>query len=219
MHCAREQIKVELGKVLWDFWGGSLSRLDLQEISDAQPDSPGESANFAGTRYPWFALQVRMRHEVGVSDHLQGKGYEWFLPLYKSRRRWSDRVKEIDAPLFPGYLFCRFNPHDRLPILKTPGVTQIVGYNHVPVPVDEQEITAIRRLVASGVPNFPCAYLEVGSKVRIDAGALRGLEGILMDVKGKRRLVLSITLLQRSVAVEIDSDAVSVLQALQTARS
>jgi transcription antitermination factor NusG len=182
-------------------------------------DGNHESAPVSNTRYPWFALQVRMRHEVGVSDHLQSKGYEWFLPLYKSRRRWSDRVKEVDAPLFPGYLFCRFNPHDRLPILKTPGVTQIVGYNHVPIPVDEQEITAIRRLVASGVPNFPCAYLEVGCKVRIDAGALRGLEGMLMDVKGKRRLVLSITLLQRSVAVEIDSDAVSVVNAFQSARS
>jgi transcription antitermination factor NusG len=164
-------------------------------------------------------LQVRVRHEVAVSDHLHGKGYEWFLPLYKSRRRWSDRVKEIEAPLFPGYLFCRFDPHDRLPILKTPGVAQIVGYNHIPIPVDEHEIMAIRRLVASGVPNFPCAYLEVGSKVRIDTGALRGLEGILMDVKGKRRLVLSISLLQRSVAVEIDSDAVSVVHALQGARS
>jgi len=63
----------------------------------------------------------------------KGKGYEWFLPLLQSRRRWSDRVKEVDAPLFPGYLFCRFNPNDRLPILKTPGVTQIVGYNHVPI--------------------------------------------------------------------------------------
>ncbi|MCU1241312.1 MAG: transcriptional activator RfaH [Candidatus Acidoferrum typicum] len=177
------------------------------------------SAEFTEVQYPWFALQVRMRHETGVADHLQGKGYEWFLPLYKAQRRWSDRVKEVQAPLFPGYLFCRFNPHDRLPILKTPGVTQIVGYNHVPVPVDEQEIQAIRTLVASGVSNFPCPYLEVGSKVRIEAGALRGLEGILMDLKGKRRLVLSITLLQRSVAVEIDSDAVSVVQALQGARS
>jgi transcription antitermination factor NusG len=125
----------------------------------------------------------------------------------------------VDAPLFPGYLFCRFNPYDRLPILKTPGVTQIVGYNHVPVPVDEQEIEAIHRLVASGMPNAPCAYLEVGGKVRIEVGALRGLEGILTEVKGKRRLVLSITLLQRSVAVEIDTDAVSVVQSSQAARA
>ena len=168
--------------------------------------------------FPWFALDIRARHEKFVAAALFGKGFDVFLPQYRCKRRWSDRVKEVDAPLFPGYLFCRFNPNDRLPILKTPGVTQIVGYNHVPVPVDEHEITAVRRLVDSGVPNFPCAYLEVGSKVRIDAGALRGLEGILMDVKGKRRLVLSITLLQRSVAVEIDSDAVSVVHALQSAR-
>jgi transcription antitermination factor NusG len=208
-----------MGKVLWDFHGGSLAQSGLQDIPGLIQRGDDESPDFVGARHPWFALQVRMRHEAGVADHLQGKGYEWFLPLYKTRRRWSDRVKQIDSPLFPGYLFCRFNPHDRLPILKTPGVTQIVGYNHVPVPVDEQEIEAIRRLVASGVPNFPCAYLEIGSKVRIEAGALRGLEGILMDIKGKRRLVLSITLLQRSVAVEIDSDAVSVVHAFQSARS
>ena len=175
------------------------------------------SEDFAHTAFPWFALQIRMRHESGIGDHLTGKGYEWFLPLYKAQRRWSDRLKEVESPLFPGYLFCRFNPQDRLPILKTPGVIQIVGYNHIPVPVDEQEIEAIRRLVASGVPNFPCAYLEVGTKLRIESGALRGLEGILTEIKGKRRLVLSITLLQRSVAVEIDSDAVSVVQAMQAA--
>lgn len=196
-----------------------MGQSELQEILGPTQGVGNESTNPDATRYPWFALQVRVRHEVAVSDHLKGKGYEWFLPLYKSRRRWSDRVKEIEAPLFPGYLFCRFDPHDRLPILKTPGVAQIVGYNHIPIPVDEHEIMAIRRLVASGVPNFPCAYLEVGSKVRIDTGALRGLEGILTDVKGKRRLVLSISLLQRSVAVEIDSDAVSVVHALQGARS
>jgi transcriptional antiterminator NusG len=200
-------------KVLWDFRGGSLAQSHLREIPASMQGGEAAATAFTAARYPWFALQVRMRHEAGVVDHLKGKGYEWFLPLYKMRRRWSDRIKEVDAPLFPGYLFCRFDPHNRLPILKTPGVTQIVGYNHVPVPVDEQEIEAIRRLVASGVPNFPCAYLEVGSKVRIEAGALRGLEGILTELKGKRRLVLSITLLQRSVAVEIDSDAVSVVHA------
>jgi transcription antitermination factor NusG len=197
-----------------------LSQSDIREIPTSIQQGEAEVRAFTGLRHPWFALQIRMRHEISVADHLQGKGYEWFLPLYKARRRWSDRVKEVSSPLFPGYLFCRFNPHDRLPILKTPGVTQIVGYNHVPVPVDEQEIEAIKRLVASGLPNFPCAFLQVGSKVRIEAGALRGLEGILTELKGKRRLVLSITLLQRSVAVEIDSDAVSVVRPLQqSARS
>ena len=162
-------------------------------------------------QYPWFALQVRTRHEAGVADYLQGKGYEYFLPMYKARRRWSDRTKQVNVPLFPGYLFCRFDPQNRLPILKTPGVTQIVGYNRVPVAVDENEINAIRTLVDSGLPNQPCAFLELGNRVRIEAGALRGLEGILLEVKGKRKLVLSITLLQRSVAVEIDSESVSVV--------
>lgn len=207
-----------MGKVLWDFHGGSLSQSEPELLEPLQHNA-GEGTHLARVRHPWFALQVRMRHEAGVAEHLESKGYEWFLPLYKARRRWSDRIKEIDSALFPGYLFCRFNPLDRLPILKTPGVTQVVGYNRVPVPVDEQEIEAIRTLVNSGVTNFPCPYLEVGSKVRIEAGALRGLEGLLTEVKGKRRLVLSITLLQRSVAVEIDSESVSVLHALPSARA
>ena len=169
--------------------------------------------NYVEVAHPWFALQVRTRHETGVADYLHGKGYEYFLPMYKGRRRWSDRIKEVNSPLFPGYLFCRFDPQNRLPILKTPGVTQIVGYNHVPIAVDEEEINAIRTLVASGLPNHPCPFLELGNRVRIEAGALRGLEGILLEVKGKRKLVLSITLLQRSVAVEIDSEAVSLVPA------
>jgi len=175
-------------------------------------ESPAQAVH-----YPWFALQVRMRHETLVTEHLSGKGYEWFLPLYKSRKHWSDRVKEVKLPLFPGYLFCRFDTQNRLPILKTPGVTQIVGYNHTPVAVDENEIAAIRALVASGVPNFPCAYVELGSRVKIESGALRGMEGILTELKGKRRLVLSVTLLQRSVAVEIDSDAISVIHSSRQA--
>jgi len=190
----------------------------LQEKTSPTQTAEHVVAQSIATQYPWFALQVRTRHESGVACYLQGKGYEWFLPLYRSRKRWSDRIKESDAPLFPGYLFCRFNPQDRLPILKTPGVTQIVGYNHVPIPVDEAEIDAIRTLVASGLPNRPCAYFQVGNRVRIETGALRGLEGILLELKGKRRLVLSISLLQRSVSVEIDSEAVSLMQAAPSAR-
>lgn len=178
-------------------------------IFTGEPGAPDS----AEVQYPWFALQVRTRHETGVADYLRGKGYQHFLPMYKGRRHWSDRIKEVSSPLFPGYLFCRFNPQNRLPILKTPGVTQIVGYNHVPVAVDQEEIDAIRTLVASGLPNHPCPFLELGNRVRIEAGALRGLEGILLEVKGKRKLVLSITLLQRSVAVEIDSEAVSLVPA------
>src|ERR1700730_5273611 len=94
-------------------------------------------------KHPWFALQVRSRYESFITAHLSGKGYEWFLPLYKCRRRWSDRFKDIECPLFPGYIFCRLNPFDRLPICMIPGVLLVVGVGKTPVPVEEAEIEAI----------------------------------------------------------------------------
>jgi transcription antitermination factor NusG len=157
---------------------------------------------------PWFALQVNSRKENWISALLVGQGYECFLPKYESVRQWSDRRKEIASPLFPGYLFCRFNPLERLPILKTPGVIQIVGCNRNPVPIDKQEIQAIQRMIESSFAGQPWPYLEVGERVRIQSGALSGLEGILVSLKGNYRLVLSVTLLKRSVAVEIDASAV-----------
>jgi transcription antitermination factor NusG len=178
----------------------------------------GEESRESNIAYPWFALQVRTRHERWVASHLEGSGFELFLPLYKCRKRWSDRVKESELPLFPGYLFCRMDPQDRLPILKTPGVIQIVGFNHKPVPVDEVEISSLQRLVSSGVPNQPWPYIQVGEQVRIESGPLRGLEGRVVEFKGNHRLVLSITLLQRSVAVEMDSAFVQALRSAGAAR-
>jgi transcription antitermination factor NusG len=177
-----------------------------------QPIHSEQQCKFEGMTpdlFPWFALQVRTRHEAGVADQLSGQGYDRFLPLYKLRKRWSDRIKEVDAPLFPGYLFCRFNPHDRLPILKTPGVIQIVGFQSGPAAVDESEIRSIQSLVAAGVPHQPWPFLAAGDRVRIESGPLLGLEGILTEVRSSYRLVLSVTLLQRSVAVEIDSASVT----------
>jgi transcription antitermination factor NusG len=157
------------------------------------------------TEHPWFALQVRTRHETAIAGFLEAKGYEQFVPLYKFRKRWSDRVKVMESPLFPGYLFCRFDPQNRLPILKTPGVIQVVGYNRIPTPIDETEIHAIQTLIASGLQTQPWPFLAVGERVRIESGALRGLDGIVVKMKENHRLVVSITLLRRSVAVEIDS--------------
>jgi transcription antitermination factor NusG len=170
-------------------------------------EAAGES-----TPVSWFALQVRGRQEFNISENLGSNGYEWFLPLYKCSKRWSDRIKQVDTPLFPGYVFCRFNPLDRLPILKIPGVIQIVGFNRQLVAVDENEIRAIQALVASGIPNHPYPYLEVGDRVRIESGPLRGLEGLLVEFQGNHQLVLSVSLLQRSVAVKIDSASVTSLR-------
>jgi len=139
-----------------------------------------------------------------IAAQLEGQGFECFLPKYKSLREWSDRKKEVEQPLFPGYLFCRFDYSQRRPVVVTPGVLQVVGCGRTPTPIEDREMEAIQIAVASGVPGQPWPYLEVGEKVRIHTGKLSGLEGILVNFKGNHRVVLSVTLLQRSVALEVD---------------
>ena len=162
------------------------------------------SAEAAGARFPWYAVQCWLRKESLIAAQLEGQGIECFLPKYKSLREWSDRKKEVERPLFPGYLFCRFDYTQRRPVVVTPGVVQIVGCGRTPTPIEDREIQAIQIAVASGVSGQPWPYLEVGEKVRIHTGTLSGLEGILVNFKGNHRVVLSVTLLQRSVALEVD---------------
>ncbi len=157
------------------------------------------------SNFPWFAVQTRLRYEQFAAEHLRSKGYDPFLPVYTCRRRWSDRIKKVDLPLFPGYLFCKFDLQNRLPILVTPGVIQVVGSGKCPVAVDDAEIAAIQGIIQSGLPREPWPFLQVGQRVRIASGPLSGYEGILLNVKGNHRLVLSVSLLRRSVAVEVDS--------------
>jgi transcription antitermination factor NusG len=156
----------------------------------------------------WYGLRVKSRHEHTVASHLRARGYESFLPLYKSRRRWSDRFKEIELPLFPGYVFCQFDTSNRLPVVSIPGIVHVVGIGKIPVAIEESEIAAIQIAVKSRLPRQPWPFLEIGNKVQIEDGPLRGVGGILLGHRGHQRLVLSVTLLQRSVAVEIDEDLV-----------
>ena len=156
----------------------------------------------------WFALQVRTRWESSTSVLLEGKGYRTFLPTFKSKKRWSGRIREVSAPLFPGYVFCHFDAHNRLPILVTPGVLAVVGRGRTPIPVEEAEIAAIQNVVSSGIHAEPWPYLEVGQRVRIENDSLQGLEGILTNFKGRHRIVVSVTLLRRSVALDIDRSSV-----------
>lgn len=170
---------------------------------------PGCGPKDEKSHLPWFALNVRSRYEKIVGQFLQNQGYEWFVPMYTSRRCWSDRIKEVSAPLFPGYLFCRFDIHNRLPILVIPGVLNVVGGTKIPTPIETPEIVALQTTVQAGLPREPWPFLHIGDRVRIERGALSGVEGILVQAKGHHRLVLSVTLLQRSVAVDIDSAWVS----------
>jgi transcriptional antiterminator NusG len=164
------------------------------------------------SRLQWFAIQVRSRQEARVAQQLGDRGLPCFLPARKVRRLWSDRIREKNEPIFPGYLFCRFDFSNRHSILTTPRVIQIVEYDRRPVPVDEIEIRALQTLMASGFGNQTCSYLEIGDRVRIESGPLRGLEGIMTDARNGLRLVISVSLLRRSVAVEIDSALVGRLQ-------
>jgi len=154
----------------------------------------------------WYALRVRSNSEKVTVTHLESRGYAPLLPLYRSRRTWSDRLKTIDLPLFPGYIFCSFAINQRLPIISAPGVVNIVGAGKCPIPVHEDEIAALHAIGKSGCPVEPWPYLHSGQRVRIDRGVLCGIEGVLVEIRKVHRIVVSVTLLQRSVSVEIDRD-------------
>lgn len=156
----------------------------------------------------WFAIQVRTRWEGSTALLLSGKGYQTLLPTYKTRRRWGGKPRETSSPLFPGYVFCRFEALNRLPILVTPGVIAVVSRGRTPVPVDDNEIASIQTVVSSGLRAEPWPYLEIGQRIRIESDALQGLEGILVQYKGNQRIVVSVSLLRRSVALEIDRSCV-----------
>ncbi len=164
----------------------------------------GEGGMVSPAPLPWFAVRVRSNHEHTVSLHFKDRGLEDFLPSYKSESQWSDRKKIIEKALFPGYVFCRFNPNNRLPVLSVPGVVGIVGFGALLAPIEEAEMERVRAIVRSGLAVLPWPYLKEGDTVVIEKGPLEGLEGILQRVKGKLRIVVSLTLLQRSVSAEID---------------
>jgi len=152
----------------------------------------------------WHALHTRHQHEKVVAELLASKGFETFLPLYPVVHRWKDRTKRLSLPLFPCYVFLRGGLDHRLQIIKTPGVHGIVGTVGFPGVIPEAEIVAIRRAVAKSLRIEPHPFLECGDWVKIKSGPLFGLEGILVRKRDQLRLVLSVEMLGRSVAVEVD---------------
>lgn len=158
----------------------------------------------------WYALQVRLRHEEVVAAGLTAKGFESFLPCYASRRRRSDRIATIKIPLFAGYVFCRFDPADRaVPVVTTRGIVRVLSFGGKPEPIPDTTIESLKISAVSELPMEPWPYMASGTPVRIREGVLAGVEGTLMDVKKRDRIVVSVHLLQRSVAIEIDSCSVT----------
>jgi transcription antitermination factor NusG len=156
----------------------------------------------------WYALQIWTGKEKVTSAALQLKNYEVFLPLSNEKRQWSDRCKLVQNPLFPGYAFCRFPVKDKIPILATPNVMGIIGHNKTPVPISTEEIENVRTLVNSRASLEHHPFLALGQRVYVDKGPLQGAHGVLTTVKSQHRLVVSISLLQRSISVEVDRHCV-----------
>jgi len=156
----------------------------------------------------WYALGITARHEKAVARILNQKGYETLLPLYTRRHQYEKRTRDFELPLFPGYVFCRFDPVVRLPVLTTPGVLHVVGAGRTPVAVDADEIAAIQIAVLAKARMMPAPFWKTGERGRVVRGPLKGVEGIVMTVKESVRMVLSVSLLQRSLLVEVDADCV-----------
>ena len=156
----------------------------------------------------WYALTVPYQHERQTEKALQSKGLETLLPVYRSRRQWSDRVKDVEMPLFAGYVLCHFDVNHRIHVMDTPGVARIVGFGGAPAALEDSEIAGIQRMLLSKLALAPWPYLKTGDRVRVEHGPMRGQEGTLIQTKDSVHLVINIDVLQRSVAVLVDREAV-----------
>lgn len=162
----------------------------------------------------WFALRVKSRHEKAVACNLQTLEFASFTPLYTARHQWADRQKTLQLPLFPGYVFCQFNPSDRFSVMRSPGIIDIVKFGDSLAPVDDGEIRALQQVIVSGCNAEPVPYLASGQPCSIVSGPLAGLRGTVVEHKNGLRLVLSVALLRRSILVEVDRESLEACQNL-----
>jgi transcription antitermination factor NusG len=152
----------------------------------------------------WYAAYTMANHEKKVAAELNRRSVEIFLPQYLSVRRWKDRSVKLELPFFPGYVFVHFALNERFQVLQVPGVVRLVGFSNSPVPVPEIDIARLRNVSNLSFRIEPHPYLTAGRRVQVKAGPLAGLEGIVVRRKNKPRLVVSIELIKRSMAVELD---------------
>lgn len=152
----------------------------------------------------WYALQVKVKLTRDVSRALTYKGYEAYTPCYPCTRHWCDRTRRVEVPLLPGYVFVKVDPVHRMPVLTTPGVYRMVGIGKEPAPIQEADVENVRRIARSGLTVEPWSFLQVGSRVRIEEGPLRGITGILVHIRNTSRVVVSVEAIERSIAVHVD---------------
>jgi transcription antitermination factor NusG len=182
-----------------------MGTTDLQATKAKSLDSRNEPGLPTDRFRPcWYAASTRANHEKNVAEHLAARSVEHFLPLYESVRRWKDRRVRLQMPLFPGYVFVHISLCDRLRVLQIPSVASLVRFNGIPAALSETEIETLKASLEQGIQVVPHPYLNVGRRVRVAAGPLEGLEGIVIRKKNALRFVISLDLIQRSVVVELD---------------
>jgi transcription antitermination factor NusG len=182
---------------------------ELREINETAQFLGG--CDFAYPDTPWYAAYTCPRHEKYVAQQLVNRHIGSFLPLYSSVRRWKDRRKRVELPLFPGYVFVQMTEGNRLDILRLPGVVHLVCFQGKPAAIAPGEIEVLRRGTTGSVVVQPHPYLKEGRKVRIVSGPMTGTEGIFVRRKQQARLVISISLIQRCVALEIAEEDVEAI--------
>lgn len=191
-----------------------MTNTSIIEPTAARPEMPVIADDLVWGAYlqsHWYAVYTCANHEHRVADQLASRGVEHFLPQYETVRRWKDRKVRLQLPLFPGYVFVQLALRDRLRVLQVPSVVRLVGFNGHPVPLPEGDVIRIREFLHRGFRAEPHPYLTVGKRVRVNSGPLAGMEGILSRRKGKFRVVISIELVQRAVAVDVDAADVEAL--------
>jgi transcription antitermination factor NusG len=168
-------------------------------------DSEARSNVAVETDPLWYAAYTSANHEKRVAEQLGVRSVEHFVPLYESVRQWKDRRMKLQLPLFPGYVFVRLALRDRLRVLQVPGVARLVGFNGLPCALPDSEIEALKAGLATGTRAEPHPYLTVGRRVRVKTGPLEGLQGFVVRKKNRLRLIISLDLIRRAAAVEVEA--------------
>jgi len=174
---------------------------------------------FENLHHRWLCAQVRSGCELRIALGLNQRGYETFVPVFEQKRKWSDRIRIVQVPLFTGYAFLRFNHETIHPILTTPGVLRLVGMGETAVPIEDSEIEALQLTTRSGLLYGPCAFLEIGQEVEVRVGPLASVRGKIVRFQNKHRLILSVNLIKKSVFVEVDGYEVATISKLSANHS
>lgn len=181
------------------------AKLHLMTATTTQVNYGATNPAMSARQECWFAAYTNPNHEKRIAAHFVARGVNHFLPLYSSLRRWKDRRVRLDLPLFPGYIFVHFELSARLKVLEVPGVVRLVGFNGTPCPLPSNEIETLRTAMAEAIRFEPHPLLSIGSRVRIVRGPLAGAEGILVRKRNNYRVVLTVNVIARSAAVEVDA--------------